>query len=93
MAALVIPKRWFVNADQELLLSRSALVTSRRDEVVARFTLASALGLLNPEVLGFPELARDYNQHLDEIEGKIFSTSTSYNAENGQSAVKQPVNP
>lgn len=67
-----------LDADQELLDSESALVTAQRNEVVARYSLATTLGLMSPDVLGFPELARDYNEHIDEISGKIFSTATNY---------------
>lgn len=67
-----------LDADQELLDAETALVIARRNEVVARFSLAAALGLMTPEILGFPELERDYNDHLREIRGKIFSTDTTY---------------
>lgn len=67
-----------LDADQELLDAESALVTAQRNEVVARFTLAATLGLMTPEVLGFPELAQDYNAHLREITGKVFSTDTAF---------------
>jgi TolC family type I secretion outer membrane protein len=65
-----------LNADQELLDAESALVTAQRNEVVARYTLATTLGLMTPGMLGFPELENDYNRHIDEITGKVFSTST-----------------
>ncbi|MDB5490807.1 MAG: Type secretion outer membrane protein TolC precursor [Micavibrio sp.] len=83
-----------LNADQELLNSRSALVTARRDEVVARYTLASAIGLMNPNAVGFPELTRDYNQHIREISAKIFSTSTDYSPDKVDSkpTPQKPVN-
>lgn len=67
-----------LDAEQELLDAESAMVTAQRDEVVARFSLAATLGMLNPDVLGFPELYRDYDVHLREITGKIFSTSTAF---------------
>ena len=73
-----------LDADQELLDAESALVTAQRNEVVARFTLATTLGLMTPETLGFPELARDYNVHIDEITGKIFSNSTEFGKDIGQ---------
>jgi TolC family type I secretion outer membrane protein len=73
-----------LDADQELLDAESALVTAQRNEVVARFTLATTLGLMTPETLGFPELARDYNIHIDEINGKIFSNSTEFGKDIGQ---------
>lgn len=67
-----------LDADQELLDARSALVTAQRNEVVARYTLAATLGLMTPNNLGFPELAQDYNDHLREVTAKIFSTRTAY---------------
>lgn len=67
-----------LDAEQELFTAESALVTTQRNEVVARFALAATLGMLNPDVLGFPELYRDYDVHLREITGKIFSTSTAF---------------
>ena len=67
-----------LNADQELLDAESALVTARRNEVVAQFALATSLGLMSPEALGFPELSLNYDEHIKEITGKIFSTDTDY---------------
>ena len=67
-----------LDADQELLDAESALVTAQRNDVVARFTLASTVGLMTPDGLGFPELKRDYNAHIDEITGKVFSTRTAF---------------
>jgi TolC family type I secretion outer membrane protein len=67
-----------LNADQELLDAESALVTAQRNEVVASFSLAANLGLMTPDILGFPELKQDYNVHVDEITHKIFSTSTDF---------------
>lgn len=45
-----------LDADQEYLDAQVALVTAKRNEVVARFTLAAALGLLTPDTLGFAAL-------------------------------------
>lgn len=39
-----------LDADQELLNAQVALVTAQRNEIVAQFTLAAALGLLGPGV-------------------------------------------
>lgn len=44
-----------LDADQEYLDAQVALVTAERNETVARFALAAALGLLGPENLGFSE--------------------------------------
>ncbi len=45
-----------LDANQEYLDAQVALVISRRNEVVAAYTLARMLGLLTPESLGFPEI-------------------------------------
>ncbi len=67
-----------LDAEQELLDAESAMVTTQRNEVVARFALAATLGMLNPDVLGFPELYRDYDVHLREITGKFWGTNTLF---------------
>jgi outer membrane protein len=41
-----------LNAQQELVNARVAMVTAQRDRVVASFTLLAAVGRLSPEVLG-----------------------------------------
>jgi outer membrane protein len=46
-----------LDADQELLDAKVALVTAQRNEVVARFDLAATLGLLMPDALGFGDEA------------------------------------
>lgn len=60
-----------LDADQEYLDAQVALVTARRNETVATFFLASTLGLLTPQTLGFPEIAEDHEAHLAWTEGKI----------------------
>jgi outer membrane protein len=45
-----------LNTEQEYLIAKVSLVTAQRDEVVAAYTLAAALGLLTPDTLGFPEI-------------------------------------
>jgi outer membrane protein TolC len=60
-----------LDADQEYLDAQVALVTARRNETVATFFLAATLGLLTPQTLGFPEIAENYDAHLDWTEGKI----------------------
>lgn len=42
-----------LDADQEYLDAQVALVAAERNEIVAQFELAAALGLLEPESLGF----------------------------------------
>jgi len=60
-----------LDADQEYLDAQTALITARRNEVIATFTLAASLGFLTPKTLGFPELETDYDKHLKDIQGKI----------------------
>lgn len=45
-----------LDANQELLNAQVNMVTSKRDEVVARFALAESLGILVPQKLGFPSV-------------------------------------
>lgn len=52
-----------LDADQEYLDAQVALVSAQRDEIVASFALARALGILTPATLGFPEIS--YNPVLD----------------------------
>jgi len=70
-----------LDADQELLDAESDLVTAQRNEVVARYTLATTLGFMTPAVLGFAELTQDYNDHINEITGKILSTGTNFDSD------------
>lgn len=46
-----------LDADQEYLDSQVALVSAQRDEIVASFSLARALGILTPQTLGFSDVA------------------------------------
>ena len=57
-----------LDADQEYLDAQVALVTAKRNEVVAEFALAATLGLLTPENLGFFEDTINYSNHLEELE-------------------------
>jgi len=61
-----------LDAEQELLDARASLVTAMRNEVVAEFTLASALGFLGPQMLPLKDYTPVYNQHLGEIQWQIF---------------------
>ena len=46
-----------LNAQQELVNARIALVSAQRDRVVNSYTLLAAIGRLSPEVLGLPVAA------------------------------------
>ena len=53
-----------LDSDQELLEAQIALITARRDEVVARYGLLAAMGILSPKYLGFGDRIPDYNREI-----------------------------
>lgn len=61
-----------LDADQELLDAQVALVSARRDEVVAQFSLLSTLGLLTPDVLGFGGETINLGGQLQKKERQYF---------------------
>ena len=56
-----------LNAQQELVNARVALVTAQRDRVVASYTLLSAVGRLAPEVLGLHVPVYDAEVHYEQV--------------------------
>jgi outer membrane protein len=56
-----------LNAQQELVNARVALVTAQRDRVVASYTLLSAVGRLAPEVLGLRVPVYDAQLHYEQV--------------------------
>jgi outer membrane protein len=56
-----------LNAQQELVNARVALVTAQRDRVVASYTLLSAVGRLAPEVLGLNVPIYDAQEHYQQV--------------------------
>jgi len=56
-----------LNAQQELVNARVALVTAQRDRVVASFTLLSAVGRLAPQVLGLNVPIYDAQEHYQQV--------------------------
>ncbi len=56
-----------LNAQQELVNARVALVSAQRDRVVASFTLLSAVGGLSPQVLGLRVPVYDANVHYQQV--------------------------
>lgn len=63
-----------LDADQEVLDAQVALVTASRNDVVARYSLAAALGVLNPKTLGFAEKVPDYNKEVESVRTNLFGT-------------------
>jgi outer membrane protein len=56
-----------LNAQQELVNARVALVTAQRDRVVASYTLLSAVGRLAPEVLGLQVPVYEAEAHYQQV--------------------------
>jgi len=56
-----------LNAQQELVNARVALVSAQRDRVVASFTLLAAVGRLSPQVLSLHVPAYDSNVHYQQV--------------------------
>jgi len=56
-----------LNAQQELVNARVALVTAQRDRVVASYTLLAAVGRLEPQVLGLRVPAYDAQVHYEQV--------------------------
>jgi outer membrane protein len=56
-----------LNAQQELVNARTALVGAQRDRIVASYTLLAAVGRLSPEVLGLPVSLYDAATHYRQV--------------------------
>jgi outer membrane protein len=56
-----------LNAQQELVNARVALVSAQRDRVVASYTLLAAVGRLSPQILGLRVPVYDSNVHYQQI--------------------------
>ncbi len=61
-----------LNAEQELLDAEVQLVTSRRDLVVAAYTLLSQIGQLTADRLSLAEDVYDPTAHYEEVRSKWF---------------------
>ncbi len=61
-----------LNAEQELLDAEVQLTTTRRDLIVAAYTLISQTGRLNVEHLGIVDNAYDPTVHYEEVNSKWF---------------------
>jgi outer membrane protein len=65
-----------LNAQQELVNARVALVTAQRDRVVASYTLLSATGRLSAAVLGLQVPVYDVITHYQQIRDSWFGVRT-----------------
>jgi outer membrane protein len=65
-----------LNAQQELVNARVALVTAQRDRVVASYTLLAAVGRLGPEILGLKTEIYDARVHYHQVRDKWLGVRT-----------------
>ena len=56
-----------LNAQQELVNARIAMVVSQRDRLVNSYTLLAAVGRLAPQVLGLPVSSYDPQVHYHQV--------------------------
>ena len=65
-----------LNAQQELVNARVALVTAQRDRVVASYTLLASVGRLSPQVLGLGVEVYDPAVHYHQVRDTWFGVRT-----------------
>jgi outer membrane protein len=65
-----------LNAQQELVIARSSLVTAQRDRVVASYAALSAIGRLSAETLGLKTEIYNSRRHYDQVKGLLWGTQT-----------------
>jgi len=64
-----------LDAQQEHLDARVALITAEHDETVARFALMESIGILTPQHLDFKANTIDFDRHLKAIKYNFFDTN------------------
>ncbi|MBL8658481.1 MAG: TolC family outer membrane protein [Rhodospirillales bacterium] len=65
-----------LDAEQELVDSQVNLVRAQRDEIVATFTLKTAIGELNARALALPVEYYDPTVHYDEVRNRWFGSDS-----------------
>jgi outer membrane protein len=65
-----------LNAQQELLLARSSLVSAQRDRVVASYAVLAAVGNLSAKTLGLKVESHDARRHYDQVRNLWWGTRT-----------------
>jgi outer membrane protein len=65
-----------LNAEQDLVNARVALVTAQRDRVVASYTLLAAVGRLSPQVLGLHVAIYDPRVHYHQVRDSWWGVRT-----------------
>lgn len=67
-----------LDAQQELLISQVDLTRTRRDSIVAAYTLLAAIGRLDTVQLGLSETVYDPDVHYHEVRRKWFGLSITH---------------
>ena len=67
-----------LDAEQEHLDNQVALVQAHHDEIVAAFSLMSAIGGMNPITLGLPVEPYDPKEYYEAVKNKWLGYSTDY---------------
>jgi outer membrane protein len=65
-----------LNAQQDLVNARVALVTAQRDRVVASYTVLAAVGSLSPQILGLNIPTYDPTVHYHQVRDSWFGVRT-----------------
>jgi outer membrane protein len=65
-----------LNAQQDLVTARSALVTAQRDRVVASYTVLATVGSLSPQILGLGIPTYDPMVHYQQVRDNWFGVRT-----------------
>ena len=65
-----------LNAQQELVIARSTLVTAQRDRVVSSYAVLSAVGLLSAETLKLRAQIYEARKHYEQVKGLLWGTQT-----------------
>ena len=72
-----------LNAQQDLVNARVALVTAQRDRVVASYTVLAAVGSLSPQVLGLGIKTYDPAVHYHQVRDSWVGVRTIGRADRG----------
>jgi outer membrane protein len=65
-----------LNAQQELLIARSSLITAQRDRVVASFNVLASVGRLSAGTLGLNVARHDPSRHYEQVRDKWIGLQT-----------------
>ena len=82
-----------LNAEQEFLNAQVTLATSRRDLVVASYSVLQAMGQLSTAVLQLPVEQYDPSSHYSAVRNKAWGWSASYEGQEPEPTVAPVTDP